>query len=95
MYPRKVPREEAFFRVNGIQIVTGIRYLGGFVGGKVEQDCWLGDTVEDWRYSVATLAGVVHRHQKTAYKGLQKFLHQDWSFMQRVTPDIGMFFKLV
>ena len=28
-------------------------------------------------------------------KHLQKYLQQDWSFVQRVTPDIGMAFQVV
>ena len=42
---------------------------------------------------MATLAGVVHRHLQTAYTGLQKPPQQEWAFVQRVTPGIGMEFK--
>ena len=31
---RNVPRAKEYFRRMGIQVVTGIRYLGGFVGGE-------------------------------------------------------------
>ena len=56
MYPRKVPRVEAFFRGYRLQIVTGRHYLRGFVGSKAAQDIWLGEQVEGWRDSVATVA---------------------------------------
>ena len=36
--PRKIPQAEAFFRGYGFQIVTGNRYLGGFVRNKEAQD---------------------------------------------------------
>ena len=39
---RNVPWSEAFFRDYGLQIVTGIRYIGGFVWSKAAQDLWLG-----------------------------------------------------
>ena len=32
---------------------------------------------------------------KTAYAGLQKSLQQEWDFMQRVTPYIGMALQVV
>ena len=35
--PHNVPRTEAFFRGYGLQILTGSRYLGGFVGSKEKQ----------------------------------------------------------
>ena len=41
-----VPRAEAFFRGYGLQIVTGRRYLGGFIGIKAAQDRWMGEKLE-------------------------------------------------
>ena len=32
---------------------------------------------------------VSHKHQQSAYSGLQNSLHQEWSFVQQVTPGIG------
>ena len=58
--PWNVLWAEAFFRVYGLHIVRGGRYLGGFMGSKEAQDCWMGEKVELWRYSVTTLAGVAH-----------------------------------
>ena len=39
--------------------------------------------------------GVAENHPQTAYAGLQKSLHQEWAFVQRVTPDIGTAFQPV
>ena len=39
---------------------------------------------------MATLTGVPRPHPQTSYSGLQKSLQQEWAFVQRVTPDIGM-----
>ena len=68
---------EAFFRGYGLQIVTGSRYIEGFMGSKAAQNFWLGGKVEGWRDSVATLAGVARWHPKTAYRGLQKSLQKE------------------
>ena len=32
MYPQNILKAETLFRGSGLQVVTGIRYLGGFVG---------------------------------------------------------------
>ena len=74
MSPRNAPRAEAFFRGCRLQILTGSRYRGGFVGSKADQDCWMGEKVEVWRDSLATLARVACRIPQTVYKGLQKSL---------------------
>ena len=44
---------------------------------------------------MATLAGVARRLPQTAYTGLQKSLYQEWDFVQRVSPDIGVDFQVV
>ena len=60
--PWNVPQAEALFMGCGLQIVTGSRYLGGFVGTDTKQAHWLGENISVWRDSVATLAGVACRH---------------------------------
>ena len=75
--------------------MTGGDYLGGFFRFKAGQDIWLGDNVEGWQDSVATLDGVAHQHLQTAYTGLQNSLQQEWEFVQCVIPYIGMAFQVV
>ena len=70
--PQNVPRVEAFFWGYGIQIVTGSCYLGGFIGSKAAQYFLLGEIVEGWQDSLATLASVARHHLQTTYEGLQK-----------------------
>ena len=48
VYPRNFLWVEAFFQCYGLQIMTGSRYLGEFVGLKAAQNCWMGVTVEGW-----------------------------------------------
>ena len=35
------------------------------------------------------MAGVDHKHLQAAYVGLQKYLQQEWSFIQRTTQGRG------
>ena len=62
MAPRNVSRAEEFSRGMGLQVVTGSRYLGGFLGdGAAEKRC-LARKVEGWAESVRTLAGVARKN---------------------------------
>ena len=70
--PRNVPRMEAFFWGYGLQIVTGIQHLRGFVGMETVQARWMGEKFLGWQKLVATLAGMARRQPQTAYVGLQK-----------------------
>ena len=95
MSPRNVPQEETFFMGYGLSTVTGSHYLRHFVGSKAAQDPWLGEKVERWQDSVATLYQVARRHPHTAYSGLQQSLQKEWAFVQRVTLNIRMTFQAV
>ena len=44
---------------------------------------------------MTTLTGVARRHQQTTYVVLQKSLQQEWAFVPRVTPGIGITFQAV
>ena len=44
---------------------------------------------------MATLARVACQHSQTTFTGLQKSLQHEWSFVQRITPCIGMAFQAV
>ena len=45
MAPWNVPQVEAFFRGYGLQIVTGSRYLRGFIMTEIAQDRWMEEKV--------------------------------------------------
>ena len=89
----KLLLEEAFFRGYSLKIVTGSRYIGGFVGMKAIQVRWLEEKVEVWRASVAIMSGVAGNHLQTTYVGLQKSLQQEWALVQHFTPDIWTAFQ--
>ena len=86
---RNVLRAKEYFRRMGIKVVTGRRYLGGFIGKQETEARRIQEKVEGWAESVRTMAGVARKHPQSAYAGLQKSLQQEWEFMQRVTPGIG------
>ena len=65
-----------------MKIVTGSRYLGGFVGERGAERQWVKTKVEGWAESVKTLDGVARKHPQSAYASLQKSLQQEWEFVQ-------------
>ena len=73
----KYPRAGAYFRGMGIKVVTGSRYLGGYIGERAAEAAWVQGKVEGWAASVKTLAGVARKHPQSAYAGLQKSLQQE------------------
>ena len=93
--PGNVARAEEHFRGLGIRVVTGHRYLGGYILDREAEESWLKEKIKGWTESVAILAGVSQNHPQSAYAGLQKSLQQEWAFGQRVTPGVGDSFGTV
>ena len=59
-------------------MVTGHRYLGGFLGDADAEREWLEKKkVQGWKELVAILAGVALKHPLSAYTGLQTSLQQE------------------
>ena len=68
--PGNVAREEDLFRGLGIKVVTGHRYLGGYIGDKEAEGRWLVENIMGWEESVEILAGVSCKNPQSAYTGL-------------------------
>ena len=83
-----VEAAKEFFAEEGFKIVTGYRYLGGFVGEPQKQTLFIQDRIKNWIAGVDDLARAAVKYPQTAYAGLQKSLQQEWQFLQRVTEGI-------
>ena len=79
----------------GIKVVTRSCYLGGYIGGTGAQDKWLGEKVIIWEVSVKKIVGVDLWHLQEEYSDMENYLQQDWTFVQHVTPRVGVEFQPV
>ena len=64
--PGNVSRAEEFFRGLGIKLVTGNRYLGGYIGDRGAERGWLAEKIRGWAEPVDILAGVSRKHLQLA-----------------------------
>ena len=77
------------FQKLGLKVITGHRYLGGYIGNQEEEDAYLQNKVQDWREATLKLAEVAKLYPQAAYSAMQRSLQQEWLFIQRVTDSIG------
>ena len=75
--------------------VDGHRYLGGFVGTDEARDAWLAPMIDTWVHGVQKLAKVATRFPQTAFAGLSKSLQSEWTYVTRVTREVGPQFQPV
>jgi hypothetical protein len=77
------------FKDLGFKVVTGTRYLGGFIGENEAFNEWIETKTENWEHAVTQLAAAAKDFPQSAYAGLQKSLQQEWQFVQRATENCG------
>ena len=80
-----VTRVQYFFCSIGLKIVTGNWYLGGYIRNVVPQAEWLGEKVHYWEETIKIVAGVARNYPQAAYAGLNNFLQEYFSLVQRAT----------
>ena len=68
------------FSVEGItlNIVSGSRYLGAYLGLQEELKAWVKPQVESWAHGVKVLGKIDQRHPHSAYVGLGMSLQLKW-----------------
>ena len=73
-----------------IIIKNGYKYLGSFMGNKKLETEWLVSKIDDWIEAVGQVAEIAKYVTQSAYAGMQRALQQEWTFVQRVVPNIAL-----
>ena len=76
----------------GIWIVTGHRFLGGFIGDSGDRQNFVMQKVLNWSNHVRAFAAVASLQPQGAYAALTKSLQSEWLFTLRVIPHCGPLF---
>ena len=69
--------KKVFKDIPKLTIVTGHRYLGGFIGSAIAQKQWIAESVEKWADAVRLLSPAAEHYPQTIYTGLAKSLQQE------------------
>ena len=86
---------KALFGELGIKIVSGHRFLGGFVGEKDEVHDFVLEKVTTWTSGVIKLAEAAEFYPQAAFAALSKSMQFQWSYLQRVLPDCDSCFEVL
>jgi len=76
----------------GIRIVTGHRFLGGFIGDSGDRQNFVMQKVLNWSNHVRAFAAVASLQPQGAYAALTKSLQSEWLFTLQVIPHCGPLF---
>ena len=73
----------------GVQVVTGNRYLGSFIGDLHDRMCF---KVNKWVNYVHTFSDIALIPPQLGYTAVIRSLQHEWTFLLWVLPDCGLQF---
>ena len=76
--PQFLEEAKELFSSYGVEIVTGRKVLGGFIGKREDIESWLQKKVEQWYTCVQRLAHAAKSFPHEAYTALSKSLQNEW-----------------
>ena len=74
-------------------VVTGHRYLGGWIGNPVSRDTFIANKAENWVQPVERLTLFAERHPQAASTLFSRCLRGEWTYLQRICTGIGHHFE--
>ena len=89
----KVEAERMFSDV-GIKVVSGLRFLGGYIGEDDECELYVKQKIEKWVHCEASLSKAAESQPQAAFAVLVKSIQCEWRFLQRVFQIVRFYFHL-
>ena len=81
------------FASTGINIVSGHRFLGGFVGDESSFESYVRGQVSSWTTLIDQLLLVATEDPQAAYCAFTRSIQNKWLYLQRVLPDCTDYFQ--
>ena len=78
---------EALFQGLGVHVVTGHRYLGGFIGDLNQRNVFVQKKVNNWVNHVRVFGDIALSQPQLAYTAVTRSLQFEWTFLLRVLHD--------
>uniref|UniRef100_A0A1X7SXQ2 Reverse transcriptase domain-containing protein n=1 Tax=Amphimedon queenslandica TaxID=400682 RepID=A0A1X7SXQ2_AMPQE len=87
-----VPQAQKLFGDLGIKITTSNRLLGSVIGDTMGCEAFVTKKVQGWINLINVLSDIAVTQPQAAYCAYTKSLQNEWTFLQRVTPDCQFLF---
>ena len=82
-----VSQAREVFKEYGVKIVTGQRFLGGYLGDEQGLGDYMQGKVADWCRCIEALTTAADTQPQAAFTAFTKSLQCEWAYCQRVIPN--------
>ena len=76
-----------------MKIVTGKRYLGGFIGDKTTMKEFVPEKSKNWQAKIQLLSAAANSCPHESFSVFTKSVQAEWNFLMRVVPGCDEFLK--
>ncbi|CEM26025.1 unnamed protein product [Vitrella brassicaformis CCMP3155] len=80
-------RAREVFGDTDVEIVSGARYMGGFVRTAKGKRAYATERVQEWQRCVNRIADAAAKYPQAAHTALTTSLQAEWDFFMRVMPE--------
>ncbi|CEM34533.1 unnamed protein product [Vitrella brassicaformis CCMP3155] len=80
-------RAREVFGDTDVEIVSGARYMEGFVGTAEGKRAYATERVQEWQRCVNRMADAAAKYPQAAHTALTTSLQAEWDFFMRVMPE--------
>ena len=85
---------KAIFSDLKINVVTGFKFIGGFIGSGNDIEEWLIEKVQKWVSCVHSLASAAEEFPHSAHTVLTKSLQYEWGYIVQVVSGAENYLKI-
>ena len=78
---------------HGLNVYTGTRYLGGFIGDDMSKRDCLQDCTTDWENTIVKTKKTAGKHPQESYSTVVYAIQLEWIFLLYVKKKTGYAFK--
>ena len=90
----QVEEAKVLFAELKVNVVTGNRFLGGYIGSTADTERWIIEKVKVWLTSIGAFSKAADTQPHLAYV-LTKSLQNEWGYIQRVVTNLEKTFTLL
>ena len=86
---------KTYFKDWKINIVSGQRFLGGFIGSVEDTAKWLNSKLNGWTKAISKLSFAAQDFPQAAFTSITKTLQNEWAFLQRILQNTENFSSML
>ena len=86
---RNLSSANSKFERYGMKVVSGSRYLGGFIGSPILWSDWLREKASFWEKTVKTMARASKKFPQTSYVAMKNSPQMEWQYVHHTVVTQG------